>query len=212
MNYLEITENFAKWINRENGEMDDIIARQIIESQFELETYHPFWFLIKEVTINIVSGMSEVVIPNYVIQIMNARIESGTQRSKFIIVNEDRFVNDNPVVGQTGMPVSGVLHGNVLHFDCTSDDSYTLRLFIWRHLDDLDGGTAENIWTQIYTRALRFKTLIDLSSFINDDEKINTWNAQFSSAIETMKKESNCKAFSVDSFEYSDDQNVWHED
>ena len=212
MNYLELTTNITRWINRENGEMDDIIARQIIESQFELELYHPFWFLIKEVTVNIVAGMSEIVLPNYVIQIQNARIESGNNRERFIVINEERFINDNPDSSSVGQPLSGVLHGNVLYFDVVSDGSYALRLFIWRHLDDLDGNTAENIWTQIYTRALRFKTLIDLSSFISDDEKINTWNMQLNSALETLKKETNSRNSSPDAFEFADDQQLWHDD
>lgn len=41
MDYSNFITNIGQWINRRHGEADDIIAQQIIESQYELEKKFP---------------------------------------------------------------------------------------------------------------------------------------------------------------------------
>lgn len=191
MTYSGLIQSIAKWINRTNGEADDVIAQQIIESQYELEKKFPLWFLIDEYVLTITEGMSSVVLPNYAIKLLDAEIiDEDNVRNDFTVVPAGIFRQRHPLTTDTGRPEHGVIRGHSLQFAPEADASYTLRLHLHHHLDPLDLSTnTSNEWTTTYLSILRYKVLVDMEAYIGEDDRMATWRARLAECEAALKGE-----------------------
>lgn len=190
MNKGQLITNIGDWMNRTAGELNDIISQEIIESQFELESEHPFWFLIDDVQVPIVSGNSYVIVPDCVISLKGLYLTASGSDTHYPMQIQSYPVEMlNKHSTSTGRPRDAVIEGHIVFFNPTADGNYTLHAIAYHHLDRLDDDTDSNIWTTDYVRALRLKALINLEAFIDNDARINTWATLLRKTLEQMRAE-----------------------
>jgi hypothetical protein len=195
MTYEELITNIGTWVNRTHGEFDDVIAEQIIESQYELEKKFPLWFLLDEYTHVIPANSSSTSLPNFIIKPVDLEIEDleGYKHPVFIGTKDtirDRYpayTANSPV---TGRPKVATVKGHVLQYAPQADRQYLLRMWAHHHLDPLNLTTnTSNEWTTIYLSALRYHVLVAMSAFIGDDGRIKTWEARLIECIADIETE-----------------------
>ena len=195
MDYAGLITNIGKWINRTNGEIDDVIAEQIVESQYELEKRVPMWFLIDEYTHPISDGSTSTLIPNHIIRILDMEIEDSSGiRYPIMMVHTDRlrdlYPSNNATLPDTGRPEMATILGHIVKFGPQADDDYTLHITAHHHLDPLTLTTnTSNTWTTTYLAALRFQVLIDLEAYIGDDPRIAVWKERLKDILADMEGE-----------------------
>jgi hypothetical protein len=194
MNFAQLVTNIGKWVNRTNGEIDDIIAQQVIESQYELEKKFPLWFLIDEYTHAIASGATSVIVPDHTIRILDIEVEDSSGiKYPLLFGPMDRlrelYPNNNATLPDTGRPQVAAVIGHLIKFAPQADAAYTLHITTHHHLDPLSTTNTSNTWTTTYLTALRLQTLIDLTLYIGDDDRVPLWKARLNEVIADLEGE-----------------------
>jgi hypothetical protein len=197
MTYAELIDNIAEWLNRRNGELDNIIAQQIIESQAALEKKLPLWFLVDEFVSDIPAYSNSTVLPWHIIRIYDAEIrDSDNIKYEIGVTSHATMRDEHPFdvadTPETGRPRMLTIMGHTIRYAPQSDAAYTLRLKAHHHLAELHLVTNKsNEWTtnSPYLRALRYDVLIGMEAFIKDDERLMIWKAQRDEILEDLQAE-----------------------
>ena len=195
MTYAQLITDIGKWMNRTRGELDTIVAQQIIESQYELEKKFPLWFLTDEFFSTILAGSSSILLPNFTIRVIDASMEdSQGVRYPFHFTTLSELRENYPfsmaLTPETGMPAMGAVVGHVVEFGPQADDTYTMRYRLWHHLDPLDlVVNTSNEWTTLYLATLRYHVLCALSAYIKDDPRISVWEQRLTECLSDLESE-----------------------
>ncbi|MFA7040664.1 MAG: hypothetical protein WC191_09275 [Proteiniphilum sp.] len=195
MDYSNFITNIGQWINRRHGEADDIIAQQIVESQYEIEKKFPLWFLIDEYTQVIPAGATSTKLPNHIVRVLDAEILDSNSLSYPLMFGTPAIIRDRYPSFQSTNPIKdrpqvAYAMGHVIRFAPQADAQYVLRFWAHHHLDPLDLTTnTSNVWTTTYLATLRMKVLVDLEAFLKDDERIPVWKTRLNELLDDLEAE-----------------------
>lgn len=191
MNFTTLTTNIEQWINRTRGEIRTQIQQQIVESQYELEKKFPMWFLVDEYSGIMQYHHDSIKVPEFTIQVLDLEVydtDGMKYPFSFKTLSEVRDYYPNPT--DYGRPEIGAMLGHVIEYAPTADESYTVKMRLWHHLDPLDATVnISNEWTTIYLSALRYHILVAMSAYIKDDPRIPTWEARLAECLNDMQME-----------------------
>lgn len=202
MNYSAFVTYIGQWINRTNGEIDDIIQQQIVESQYALEKKFKFWPLIDEYTSVLAANDFTLKLPNYMISVTDIEIIDSSTGTRYPIrfipgeAKRDWYPDISGTNAETGRPKVATLRGHVIHFSPPADEAYSVRIWGHHHLDALEEDDDTNVWTTIYLTALRLHVLVNLEPYLGSDERIVTWKTLLKDILDDLKKEETQMALS----------------
>jgi hypothetical protein len=192
MNYAELQQTIAAWLNR--GDLEDVIPTFISDAEARLNRDRRVRLQSARTTVTI--GEDEHALPADYRELDSWYHDGPTFYGPIEVVDGNALPLLKARHGRTGPPQFAAIMDRKAYFAPEPDGEYETRMSFWRRVPPLTDGDPENWFLDAHPDIYRLAALAESAPYLMDDERLTVWEAQLDARLEDFWRSSEAERFS----------------